>query len=190
MVQVEQRPIKTTIAMYLLKDNPELISFFKRLYTSSEHSEIVREIILLIGNNNLNEQQLKATLNKFSIEDIRSLKDELLDVLMAYIENVMDDYLITEKEQQSTDILKRYFKIREGDFYRYKFNTVESLLHRQFKKLYADNIIDKQEAIHHVYLQGLFDLSYDQFDEFKRSEVLRSLDDGGNYSDLDSTQKR
>lgn len=174
--------------MYVLKDHPESIAILKALYTSNDYSDVVKAILLLILENRLSEEHLKNALTEHGIEHIKTLKDELLNVLLAYIHGVLDDDLITENEHLSTEILKRYFKIREGDFYTYKYNEVASILYDQFQRLYADNKIDDRETIHHVYLQALFDLSYDQFDEFKRTEVVRALKEGADFMDLDTNQ--
>lgn len=49
-----------------------------------------------------------------------------------------------------------------------------------------DNEVDLRESIHKVNLQEIFDLSYDQFEKFKETEVIRALERGADISKLDT----
>ena len=134
----------------------------------------------------LNKESLEKVLEEHKIQKIQAIKKELLDLLIVYINLILKDRIITEEEKRSIELLKIYFKIREGDFKRLRLDAVEDTLSRQFQILYADNKIDSEEALYNVDLQDLFDLSYDQFDKIKEKEVRRALDQGANITDLDT----
>lgn len=78
------------------------------------------------------------------------------------------------------------FDIEEGDFFKHRQHEVQRVLSRQFGRLYADGMVDKGEAVHNVYLQEIFGLSYDQFDAFKAEAVNNALKQGADITDLDT----
>ncbi len=98
-----------------------------------------------------------------ALGEASSLRDDLLDVIIAYINVILDDDFVTSNEAENVKFLKLFFKIKEGDFYKYKFGQIEKMLDRQFEHMYQDNRINTEEALQKVELQELFDLSYDQF---------------------------
>jgi hypothetical protein len=108
--------------------------------------------------------------------------------LLLYVNLVLNDHIITENEKRNIRLLKLYFKIEEGDFYRYRYQEVEEVLHRQFELLYSDNKIDFNEALHKVELQDIFNVSYDQFEEFKQHEVSLAIERGAIVQDLEITK--
>ena len=96
---------------------------------------------------------MEKVLAEHKIQKIQSIKKELLDLLIVYINLILKDRIITEEEKRSIELLKIYFKIREGDFKRLRLDAVEDTLSRQFQILYADNKIDSEEALYrHIHL--------------------------------------
>ncbi|MBQ6725824.1 MAG: hypothetical protein IJQ89_04530 [Bacteroidales bacterium] len=86
--------------------------------------------------------------------------------------------------------MKRFFRINEGDFLRYKrHDTIKQILSKQLKLIYLDNKVDKSEASMKVDLQSLFGLSYDEFLSFEQEAVEEALKNGANISDLDTFYK-
>jgi hypothetical protein len=82
------------------------------------------------------------------------------------------------------EILKLYFKIKEGDFYKYRYNEIKSICEKQFSRLYRDNNIDYSEELFTVKIQKMFDLSYSQMEAFKIEEIKRALKEGANILNL------
>jgi len=119
------------------------------------------------------------------IDNYKSYKSEFLDIILDYIGIVLNDDIITEDELSNCDQLKLIFKIEEGDFYKYKFTEINKILLKQLFKLYLDNTINKEEALQKVALQKLFDLSYDQFNEFDLHEAEHALERGADVNELD-----
>lgn len=109
-------------------------------------------------------------------------------MLIVYINLILNDHIITENEKNNVRLLKMYFRIKEGDFINKRSNEVEDILQRQFERLYSDNLINTSESLLLVDLQGVFDLSYDQFDKLKEIEVRKALERGADISELDTAR--
>lgn len=174
--------------MTLSKDDLELHEAFGVILSIESFSDYISDVAELIYNNELSRENLETILTDHKIRRVEDIKEELLDLLIVYINLVLNDHIISEKENRNVGLLKIYFKIKEGDFYNNRYYEVEDILHRQFERLYLDNSINKEEALHNVDLQNLFDLSYDQFDEFKEKEVRKALEQGTDISDLDTAR--
>lgn len=170
------------------KDNLAFQEAFGIILSIDSLSDYVIDIAELIYNKNLDRKNIQEILEEHKIKKIEDIKEELLDLLIVYINLVLNDHLISSNEKYNVEVLKKYFKIEEGDFYKYRYQEVEDVLQRQFEKIYLDNVISKEEALHSVELQGLFDLSYDQFDKFKENEISKALGRGANIMDLDTVR--
>lgn len=173
----------------LPKNDSELRKAFETIPIIKQLSNPVFEIAKLISTCKLSRETIQEVLNKYQIENIADFKLEFLDLLIAYVNVILDDHIISESERFNIEILKKYFRIKEGDFYTYRYSEVESILHRQFELIYADNDVSREEAIRNVALQELFDLSYDQFEIFKQKEIAQALDQGADISNLDTATK-
>ncbi len=174
---------------FLPKDDLELHKAFGTILSIENFSDYINEIVELIHMNEFDRPNLDRIFKEHSIKQIEDIKEELLDLLLVYINLILNDNVITENEAGNVKILKRVFKIREGDFYNYRYEEVEEVLNRQFERIYSDNQIDTEEALLKVGLQELFNLSYDQFLDLVNEEVKAALYRGGNLSDLDTVFK-
>jgi HNH endonuclease len=177
------------MSTFLPKDDLELHKTFGTILSIENFSNYINEITELIHTNELDRSQLDRILKEHHIKQIEVIKEELLDLLLAYINLILNDNVITENEAGNVKILKRVFKIKEGDFYNYRYDELEEVLNRQFERIYADNKIDTGEGLLKVGLQELFDLSYDQFLDMVNNEVKAALYRGGNLSDMDTLFK-
>ena len=174
---------------FLPKDDLELHKTFGTILSIENFSDYINEIVELIHTNEFGRQNLDEVLKRHNIKRIEDIKEELLDLILVYINLILNDNVITENEAANVKILKRVFRIKEGDFYNQRYYEVEDVLNRQFERIYSDNQIDTEEAVLKVGLQELFDLSYDQFLELVDLEVKASLYRGGDLSDLDTVFK-
>lgn len=172
----------------LPKNDLKLHEAFEIILSIDTFSEYILDIAELIYNNSISKDTISVVLKRHQINRIEDIKEELLDLLIVYINLILNDHTITENEKNNVRLLKIYFKIREGDFYNYRYVEVEDILHRQFERLYLDNKISTQESIHNVELQQIFDLGYDQFDKFKENEVRRAIESGVDISELDTAR--
>jgi len=156
----------------MFKDTQEA---FKEIANTEDIKPFVKEIALLVAENNLTNESIGIILSQHNIRKIQDIKIELLDLLIKYAYCILEDDIISEIEKRNFDFLKLFFRIKEGDFLKYKLFEIKEILQMQFKKLYADNHIDMQEAEHNVLLQDIFDLSYAQLDTFKENFVIQSI---------------
>lgn len=172
----------------LPQDDLKLQEAFRIIISIDSFSDYIVDIAELVYNGNLDKENLEKILKEHKISRVQDIKEELLDLLIVYINLILKDHIITDNEKRNIELLKIYFKIKEGDFYKYRRDAIEDSLTRQFEILYADNIIDKDEALCNVGLQDLFDLSYDQIDGFKEKEVRNALERGATITDLDTVK--
>jgi hypothetical protein len=171
----------------LPEDDITLKNAFERIISQNELPNYTSDIAELIYKNELTIHSLNNILSEYKIKDIRSINSELLDLLILYIYEVLRDDIIDDNEKKNINILKLFFKIKEGDFYKSKYKEIEDILHIQFEKLYLDNRITKEEALHNFKLRSIFDLSHSQFDKFKEKEVRRALESGAKIVNLDTS---
>lgn len=175
------------VKSYLPENDLELHEAFGIIMSIESFSEYVNQISELIYNEELNQEHLDEVLKEHNIEKIQDIKEEVLDLLIVYINLILNDHVLTEKEKHNVHLLKTIFRLSEGDFYKFRYDEVEDILNRQFIRMYRDDDkIDQDEAIHKVALQQLFDLSYDQFLEFKEKEIISALERGADLKNLDT----
>lgn len=169
-------------------EEPGLREAFGRILSTERFSDHINAIVDLIYTNELDTVGLKNILIEYKIKNISAIKLELLDLLITYANLILKDLSITDKEHWNMTMLKKFFKIREGDFYCYRLKEIKSLILHQLKVIYNDGNIDHQEALHKVNLQGLFDLSYDQFLQFAEGEIHEALKRGVDIAKLDTVR--
>jgi len=161
----------------------------KRIFSEIAKMDIkqhTREIVELVVDSGLSNENIQNILTKHSIRKIEKIKSELLDVLIAYANFILADNVITDNEKHNFEFLKVYFRIYEGDFYKYKLLETKSIISRQLELLYADNMITQAETESSYLLQDMFDLDYDQFDKMKEDFVIKSIEQGAEITDLDT----
>ncbi len=171
---------------FLPQNDLQLKEAFAYISSIEELSDYVKQISSLIQNGNLNRQNFDNILSDHGISGVENIKPEILDMLLAYIDFIFRDNVITEDEAANFKQLKRFFKIKEGDFFKYRYANIDNILTRQFELIYSDNRIDNEEALHKVGLQELFDLGYDQFLDLINEEVVAAIKRGASPDELDT----
>ena len=78
-----------------------------------------------------------------------------------------------------------WFGIQPGDFYFHNSHNVENIITYQLSGIYQDNFITEEEALFKVDLQETFDLSFDQMNDYSKSEASLSIQQGADPKDLD-----
>lgn len=174
------------MSTFLPENDLQLKEAFGHLISIEGFSDYIKKISALIHEDNLDRQNLDKILNEHNIRQVEDIKENVLDMLLAYINFILDDNVITENEASNLKQLKRFFRIKEGDFYNYRYSNIEDILNRQFALIYSDNRINPEEALHKVGLQELFDLSYDQFLELANREVRAAIERGASPDELDT----
>lgn len=136
----------------------------QELITRKDYPEVITAALQLIIDGQMSSLALDKALAEKGIRRITDIKEKTLDVLLDYADIILEDDVLTQEELANLKMLKLFFRIEEGDFQKNnKFNRVETIIVKQLEKLYADNILDEQEALHQSDLQGVFGLGYDEY---------------------------
>lgn len=165
-------------------NSTHLQTSFEQILSIESFSDYITDILELIYKGKLDQSSLSEVMNEYGINNTEEIKGELIDIIIVYVNLVLNDNIITEEEQRNVEWLKRNLRISEGDFTKYRSDEIEEILKRQFYRLYLDNYIDESEEIYEVQLQQLFNLSYDQFNKLKNKEIRRALDEGADIIQL------
>lgn len=171
---------------------PQPDSDFKSAMSSLKKNKELKPYLFEIADklekNQIDYEEFKEILERNNV-DYHDAKEDFLDFLLSYIDSILEDGIITEKELANIKTIKRLFKIREGDFFKLRLERVQSVLNKQFEKILEDQKVDKKEAVLKVGLQELFDLGYDQFQELSMEKIRKALEDGADLNDLDVVLK-
>src|SRR6266516_7486590 len=127
------------MSTFLPKNDLQLKEAFGHIISREGFSDYIKKISELIHDNNLDKQNLDKVLNDHNIKQVEDIKEDILDMLLAYINFILEDNVITENEAANFKQLKRFFRIREGYFYNFRYSNIENILNRQFELIYADN---------------------------------------------------
>ncbi len=110
------------MSTFLPKDDLEFHEAFGKILFNENFSDYINEIIDLIFNNELDRPKVNEILKKYHLKQVEDIKEEILDLLLIYINIVLNDNVITETEAANVNMLKRFFKIKEEDFYNYRYS--------------------------------------------------------------------
>lgn len=164
----------------------ELKKAIEEMIASGVYSPRICGILDLIIEDKMNSIELKKYLSQQCIS-INDIKQETLQVIIDYTNTCLEDDILTEQEMRNIQLLKLFLKVKEGDFIDYgKEPEITEILTWQLRKMYNDDVIDKEEALMKNDLQSLFDLSYDQFLDIVNEVAQESLDRGADIKDLDT----
>ena len=153
---------------------------------SRKYSQLMNGTLRLIIEDKMSSIELNRYLSEQGTDSNR-LKEEALDVVIDYANICLEDNALSEKEMERIGLLKLFFRIKEGDFYKFgKEKEVKQVLSIQLRKMYSDNYINKDEALMKNDLQSLFGLSYDDFLKIVNDIAEESLQRGGKLKDLDT----
>jgi len=162
----------------------------KEFVDKHQYSEPMTMALKLFAEDELpNEIVLNENLRPFGLT-IENLRQESLGVVFDFIEDILEDNILTRKEMETIILLKKYLRIKEGDFLKYhKEYQIQEIIYQQMQAMLADLYVDRSEAIMKTDLQKLFDLSYDQFLYFEKRAVEEALHKGASIEDLDTIYK-
>lgn len=166
----------------------ELVNQLRSLLDCYQYSPAMGEILQSIVDGTWSSLKYKEILADYGIRSNSvSFKEESLDVALQFAKRCLDDDALSDDEIKGMNMLKRLLYIEEGDFYKYgKRDDVEGIIAAQLYKVYDDNFVSYAEAVHKVELQGLFNLSYEQFEEIVQEIAELALRRGADFVDLDT----
>ena len=170
-----------------IQNDLELNKAFEVIVSMKKFKAVINDIAKAMCSAEFNYIELEKILKGHKIEAISILKEDLLDLILLYINITLNDNILTQNELNNVKKLKILFKIDETDFYKFRYNEIKEILHNQLSLIYRnDNRIDEIESLHKVGLQELFSLSYDQFLEFANKEDIIAIIKGAEINDLDT----
>lgn len=133
-----------------------------QLLTKNDYHPVIIRLLQLILSEKMNSLDV---LRVYGIRRITDIKTHTLPVILDYAMVSLEDNYLEETEMRNVRMLKLFFDIEEGDFYKNNFQKrVERIIILQLNHIYADGIIDTTEVLQMGELQNLFGLSYDQFE--------------------------
>lgn len=148
----------------------ELQTTLTQVLENNSFKEIATALVKLIINNPegcIDPLARNSLLKQYNIRRVADLKEQTIPVVIAYAEQCLADGVIADEEIKNITLLKVYFGIEEGDFYRNgKREEVQKILSEQLTKICADNVIDKNEALLLSEMQGMFGLNYREYEKF------------------------
>lgn len=156
------------------------------LLTRYHYSSVMKKTLELILNDKMNSLELTKCLSaeNLTTDDI---KTEALSLIIDYSRVILEDNIITKDEIRNITMLKLFYQIQEGEFFEFgKKEEVTDVLLHQLRNLYADNKIDKNEAVMKTELQELFGLCYDDFLEINNIAAKEAMERGADLSKLDT----
>lgn len=163
-------------------------SYIQKPQTREQTVSYLLDIVDLLYKEGTKIKDIDKVLVANGIQDFDHIKIESIDLLIAYADYILEDAVISEEEAYDFEALKRIFRIKEGEFLQHRNYEVQEILKKEFIRIYSDHFVDRKEELEKVNLQALFDLSYDQFEEIKKDEVINALLNGADPSDLDITK--
>ena len=147
----------------------ELIRILSERVWGYSWSAVMTEVLQTIIERQWSTMRMREIMATYHIkENNAAYKQECVDVAFKYVEVCLEDDELTQAEINGMSLLKRMLGIEEGDFYKFgKKDQVKALIAKQLNKMYQDGEISKEDELSQVELQGLFNLSYREFEAIK-----------------------
>ena len=136
---------------------------------------------------------IDKTISRNSIDEILAKEDVnysiakvgFLHLIFEYIKTALADNVLTTTEKENIKFLKMLFRIQPGDFYLHNKADIESTIAFQLSTIYQDSFVTDEEALLKVDLQEIFDLSFDEMNEYSKTEAFVSIQKGADPKNLD-----
>jgi hypothetical protein len=144
----------------------------------------IRQIMSKISEGKITISEVEQSCLDFNTNNSIA-KVNFLHFIFEYVRIALRDDILSSEEKEVIGYFKRIFKIIPGDFMFHTNEQVENVIKYQLSQMYSDNNITSEEALLKIDLQELFDLSFDQMNEYSKSEATTSLKQGADIGDLD-----
>ena len=165
-------------------DKENLSISFQEIEKKLLLSDYLREICSAIVTKSISKESIDEILKRKSI-NYSIAKVDFLHLIIEYIKNILEDDILTVTEKENVKFLKVIFRIQPGDFYCHNKADIEATIAFQLSKIYQDNCISDDEALLKVDLQEIFDLSFDQMNDYAKVEAAISIQKGTDPKSLD-----
>lgn len=156
----------------------------QEIYSKAELPVYIQEIISKITEGKITIDEVETICFNFNV-NYSMAKVDFLHLIFEYIRIALQDDILSFEEKEIIGYFKRIFKISPGDFIFHTREKVENVINYQLERIYNDNYITPEEALIKIDLQELFDLSFDQMNDYSKIEAITSLKEGADVGDLD-----
>ncbi len=158
---------------------------FEKILCNENFDNCTNEVAEIIAVSGYNQRELGEIFKEYR-KNFESHKSASLELILAYIRLIIQDLEISDEELLNVCLLKRFLRIKEGDFIENKSDKIAEILHHQFYLLYKNNRMEEILQEYRFRLQDLFDLSYDEFLEFERESIEGALRNGADIFEFDT----
>lgn len=169
---------------HLLMDNENLSISFLSIQTKLSLTEYLQQVCSSIIDKTITKKTVEEILKTNGI-NYSIAKVDFLHLIFEYIKTTLEDDVLAVTEKDNIKFLKILFHIQPGDFYFYNKKEIESTIASQLSRIYQDNYITDEEALLKVDLQEIFDLSFDQMNDYSKVEASISIQKGTDPKNLD-----
>ena len=150
---------------------------FKRINADLPLLPYLQVICDEIAGGLMDKRKLAQILQRYEVHRSVATVD-FLHLIFAYIKIALEDEVLTEEEKDNIRFLKNLFHIQPGDFYYHNKLDVEKTIMDQLSKIYADDFITEEEAGLKSAIQEVFDLTYDQMNDYAKIKAAVSIKKG------------
>lgn len=161
-----------------------LIISFQKFKKNLVLSNYLQQICSSIIDQSISKSKVEEILQNENV-DFFIAKVDFLNLIFEYIKGALEDNILTNIEKENIKFLKIIFRIKPGDFYFHNKPNIEAAINFQLARIYLDNNITTDEALLKVDLQEIFDLSFDQMNDYAKTEAAISIQNGADINNLD-----
>lgn len=165
-------------------DKENLSISFQEIEKKLFLSDYLREVCSAIITTSVSKKSIDEILQRHNV-NYSIAKVDFLHLIFEYIKNILEDDILTVTEKENVKFLKVIFRIQPGDFYYHNKADIEATIAFQLSRIYQDNYISDDEALLKVDLQEIFDLSFDQMNDYAKVEAAISIQKGADPKSLD-----
>ena len=122
-----------------------------------------KSIVEFIVAGNLSRKSFDEFLEKQGFGNTHKLKEVFLDIVLSYAKICVQDHELTDDEQNNLLLLNILFRIKEGDFLKFRDRVVQYILSTQLSQMLQNRFLLKKEEILLANLQRVFSLSTNQY---------------------------
>lgn len=165
-------------------NNDKLKSVFIQIETELNLPEYLKIISTAIIDGTATPFLVHNILSKYNIhQSIANI--DFINIILQFIKFSLNDNVLTDEEKKDIIYLKRLFRIHPGDFFTHSKLTIENIIRFQLKRIYDDHQVTIDEAVLKNDLQEIFDLSFDQMNEYAKIDAAVSIKNGAEPKNLD-----
>lgn len=153
----------------------------------AEHGERgpVGAVLRELATGDLSDESFESIVTSHGVRREPWFRGQLLDLVLGYIQAVLDAHLRLLREHQAEVArLRRHLSIKDGEFMERRPAEIAAILNGQLERILDDGIIDGEEELRQVELQTAFGIGYDDYLAVSRRAIENA------YSELQALAGR